>query len=61
MTDYEYIIKQLRKYHKIIAEAFNASCVKDQQWVKAQEKTKENSNAKEICQDNEIITGENNL
>lgn len=46
---------------EIIAEAFNASNVKDQQWVKTQEKTRENVNNKELCQDNEIITDENNL
>lgn len=46
---------------EIIAEAFNASNVKDQQWVKAQEKARENVNNKELCQDNEIITDENNL
>lgn len=46
---------------EIIAEAFNSSCVKDQQWVKTQEKVRENVNNKELCQNKETITGENNL
>ena len=44
---------------EIIAEAFNTSNVKDQQWLKNQEK-KEKTNTKEICQDNETITDESN-
>ena len=42
-----------------IAIAFNASNKSDQQWIISQEKNMDNSNAKEICQDNEIITSEN--
>ena len=45
---------------KIIAEAFNASNVKDQQWLMNQEKRKEKTNTEEICQDNETITDESN-
>ncbi len=42
----------------IIAEAFNASSAKDQQWVKSHEKGNENSNTEELCQDNEAIADE---
>ena len=44
-----------------IAIALKASNKSDQQWILSQEKITDNSNAKEICQDNEIIADENNL
>lgn len=45
----------------IIAEAFNASNDKDQQWVKSHEKGNENPNTVELCQDKETIADENSL